>query len=79
MPNYRIWNDQDDTYFSMKMIGDQIHIFADKQDFKTSIACIGKETGLLKLNVISEERFEQLGIDYKKREDGGGCTWYVEE
>ena len=80
MPNYRIKSEDEDTYFFLRAYAGSIQIMAvSKLNKFYPLASIAPETGALKLATNPEYVFEELGIDYKKRDSGGGYIWNVEE
>jgi len=80
MPNYRIKSDDEDTYFGLRMAGQIVQIIAESKQKKIyQLANINTQTGALQLFSHPELVFEELGIDYKKRNSGGGYVWNVEE
>lgn len=79
MSKFRIKTDEEQTSFYLDYSVDEIVIKACKEQQDGIIARINAVTGALKLDSWREEWFIKTGIDYKKRDSGGGYVWNVEE
>lgn len=79
MSKFRIKTDEEQTSFYLDHTAGTVRIGACKGQQDAIIARINAVTGALSLSPCREEVFIDLGIDYKKRDSGGGYVWNVEE
>jgi len=79
MSKFRIKTDEEQTCFYLDYPAGTVRIGACKGQCDAILARICPDIGTLQLNSCREEVFMELGIDYKKRDSGGGYVWNVEE
>lgn len=79
MSKFRIKTDEEQTSFYLDYVAGTVRIGACKEKCDAILARVNEHTGALHLNTCREEVFMDLGIDYKKRDSGGGYVWNVEE